>query len=163
LLPRLGLAERDLKAQFLAPQAAADALRERRIDAYFEMAGIPSPTIAELVAAGVATLASIPPAASTALTRAQSMVERVAIPRGTYRGLEETATVSVGALWLVEASTDEASVYALTRALWNPANRRALDANPYGRFIKLDTALNGLTAPLHPGAARYYAEAGMAK
>src|SRR5262249_30977023 len=42
------LPENALQARFLAPAAAADALREGQIDAFFEMAAVPSPVVAEL-------------------------------------------------------------------------------------------------------------------
>jgi hypothetical protein len=51
-------------------------------------------------------------------------------------------------------------VHDVTRALFNPANRDALNAShPRARMIRLDTATTGLPAPLHPGAAKFYKEA----
>jgi uncharacterized protein len=46
--------------------------------------------------------------------------------------------------------------------LWHPATARLLAAlDPIGNRIRLDRALDGLSVPLHPGAARFYREAGM--
>ncbi|MDX1575691.1 MAG: TAXI family TRAP transporter solute-binding subunit [Kiloniellales bacterium] len=33
--------------------------------------------------------------------------------------------------------------------------------HPKGRLIRIETALDGLGVPLHPGAARYYREQGL--
>ena len=61
---------------------------------------------------------------------------------------------------IVAAEMEGDLVYELTRALWHPRNRRILDGgHPNGRLIRRETATKGLAAPLHPGAARYYAEA----
>jgi len=55
----------------------------------------------------------------------------------------------------------EERAYALTRALWHPDNRPALSAShPQGRNITLNSAIVDHDVPLHPGAARYYRQAG---
>ena len=47
------------------------------------------------------------------------------------------------------------------RALFHPANRALLDAGePSARTIRLEEAAEGLTAPLHPGAERFYRDMG---
>ena len=64
------------------------------------------------------------------------------------------------ALWVVNDAEPGDVVYAVTRALFNPANRALLDqSHPSARLIRLDTATADLPAPLHPGAARFYREA----
>ena len=72
--------------------------------------------------------------------------------------------MSVGAQWVVAAEVDEDLVYGITKALWNESARKLLDeGHAKGRAITLATALDGIGIPLHPGAARYYREAGMLK
>ena len=82
---------------------------------------------------------------------------------GTYPGIDaETATVSVTALWIVNAAAPEDLIYAITKALWQDQTRRLLDfASPVGKRIRIATALTEPGVPLHPGAARYYRERGM--
>src|SRR4051812_32821680 len=50
LLQSLGIAEREIKAQFLKPAEAGDALREGKLDAFFEMSGTPSALVSDLAA-----------------------------------------------------------------------------------------------------------------
>jgi hypothetical protein len=46
--------------------------------------------------------------------------------------------------------------------LWHPATAQLLAGlDSIGNRIRLDRALDGLSVPLHPGAARFYREAGM--
>jgi hypothetical protein len=86
------------------------------------------------------------------------------IPAGTYKGVGSVATLSVGALLVVSASADDELVYGITRALWNPENRKILDSgNPNGKRIQLHRALDGVAIPLHPGAARFYDEVGLTR
>jgi TRAP transporter TAXI family solute receptor len=84
------------------------------------------------------------------------------LPADAYPGTAETPTVSVSAQWIVSADTDEALVYEITRALWHQRTRMLLDRGPpEASAIRLDTALARVAIPLHPGAARYYAEVGV--
>jgi TRAP-type uncharacterized transport system substrate-binding protein len=63
---------------------------------------------------------------------------------------------------VVGAEVDEDLVYGITKALWHHNARRLLDdGHAKGRSITLETALDGVGIPLHPGAERYYREAGM--
>ena len=68
------------------------------------------------------------------------------------------ATVAVRAQLLVIATLPDDLVFAITRALWDPRNRKLLDAIPIGLQIRRDRALDNLSVPLHAGARRYYAE-----
>ena len=53
-------------------------------------------------------------------------------------------------------------IYAITKALWNDATQRLLEArDPLGKQVRLEDALDGLSIPLHPGAKRFYREAGL--
>jgi hypothetical protein len=88
------------------------------------------------------------------------------IPGGTYEGIDEdTLTPAVSALLVTSSEVEEELIYGITQALWNEATRRMLDnGHPKGRLITSDTALAGMEAlgvPLHPGAQRYYEEAGL--
>ena len=84
------------------------------------------------------------------------------IPEGAYGDLPATETLTVAALWLVSAEIDADLVYQITRALWHENSRAALDkGHAAGKFIQLETALEGVPVPLHPGAERFYREAGM--
>jgi uncharacterized protein len=53
-------------------------------------------------------------------------------------------------------------IFEITKALWNEATQRLLEAhNAMGKQVRFDDALEGLSVPLHPGAARFYREAGL--
>jgi len=85
------------------------------------------------------------------------------IPADIYPGVSvATPTVGFHALWAVSVNASDDLIYAITKALWNEATQRLLDAHdPIGKQVRLENALDGLTIPLHPGAKRFYREAGM--
>lgn len=61
---------------------------------------------------------------------------------------------------MVNESVDEDTVYRLTKVLWDGIEK-VQSSSAALSLIQRETALNGISADLHPGAARYYREAGM--
>ncbi|HEX2113270.1 MAG TPA: TAXI family TRAP transporter solute-binding subunit [Alphaproteobacteria bacterium] len=162
MLQTLGIPERDIKVQNLAPAQAMEALREGKLDAFFLMTGVPAPEIRDLAGNGGIALVPIDSAGVRKLSGAFPFFAEAAIPSQAYPGVPETPSLSVVVLWVVGAEVDEKIVYGLTRALFHPNNRRALDTgHPYGRLIRRDRALDGVALQLHAGAALYYFEEGL--
>jgi TRAP transporter TAXI family solute receptor len=159
ILDAAGIPENTLQARFLAPGAAADALREGQIDAFFEMAGVPSPVVADLRCISRSRCCRCPTRCLQRLREGAPFLNRAVIAADAYDGLPEVASVAIGCLWVVQAEAEQEVVLGLARALFNPGNRRALDGNPLGRSITLETALSGIAFQLHPGAAQFYLDA----
>ena len=162
ILEANGLSADDLTAEALKGNAAADALRNGKIDAYFVVAGYPTGSLVELASSADIKLVPIDGPGADALTSAYGFFAQGEIPAGTYEGVDGVSTVSVGAQWFTNANEDEDLIYAITKALWNDKTRRLLDVgHAKGQTITPDTALNGVGVPLHPGAERFYKEVGM--
>ena len=71
-------------------------------------------------------------------------------------------TVGLSTQWIVSAEADEELVYELTKAMWHERNLALYqDGHPEGQRIRLDSALERVAIPLHPGAARFYKEQGI--
>ncbi|MDO7655424.1 MAG: immunogenic protein, partial [Paracoccaceae bacterium] len=86
------------------------------------------------------------------------------IPEGAYEGVPATTTVAVGAQWITSSKEDDTLIYEVTKALWNDKTRVLLDVgHAKGKSITPATALDGIGIPLHPGAERFYKEAGLLK
>jgi TRAP-type uncharacterized transport system substrate-binding protein len=63
---------------------------------------------------------------------------------------------------ITSSDQPEDLVYNVTKALWNKNTRKLLDkGHSKGKAIRAETALKGILVPLHPGAERFYKEAGM--
>lgn len=169
VLGGFGLTEASLKAEHLGPVNAADRLREGKLDAFFLVSGAPSSAVSELANAtnaGPGTIALVPinGAGAARIRKARPFYSESVIAGGTYRGVPPTVTIGVSAQWLVSEDADAGLIYEITRAFWNKSARGFLDSgHPEGRNIRLETALDGLAVPLHPGAERFYREAGLLK
>jgi TRAP transporter TAXI family solute receptor len=162
ILQAFGLSESDLQAEYIKPSPAVAQIRDNQLDAYIIVAGYPTGSVVELSSSVGADLIPIDGPEVDALLENYQFFARDLIPAGTYEGIGETPTISVGAQWVVGAEVDEELVYGITKALWNPTARQLLDhGHAKGKSITLETALDGVGIPLHPGAERYYREVGL--
>jgi TRAP transporter TAXI family solute receptor len=157
-------AGRDYTAEYLNQAQGTERMQDRGLDATLTVVGYPAAAFAEFCSRTGCRLLPIQGAA------AQRVIERApfygtgVIPRTAYEGLEaDTPTLTVGAVWLVRDSVPEELVYNITRALWSDVTRGLLDrGHAKGREIVRENALTGRgVVPLHPGAERYYREAGL--
>ncbi len=161
ILAAFGLGKDDIVPIYASLDRAADMIEAGEIDALFFVGGYPAPGVNALAALDLITLVPIDGPPAQALRETHLFFSPDRIPSNAYAGVEGVETLSVGAQWVVGATEPEDLVYAITAALWHPENRRLLDAgHAKARLIRPETALNGLTIPLHPGAARYYSELG---
>ncbi|HEX5795521.1 MAG TPA: TAXI family TRAP transporter solute-binding subunit [Geminicoccaceae bacterium] len=162
ILEAFGLSEDDLEAQYIKPSPAVSMTGDAQLDAFFIVAGYPTASVVELASGVGADLVPIDGPEVDALLERYQFFAKDLIPAGTYEGIDATPTVSVGAQWVVGAEVDEELVYGITKALWHENARNLLDnGHAKGQAITLETALDGIGIPLHPGAERYYREVGL--
>jgi TRAP transporter TAXI family solute receptor len=159
ILAAYGLPERRMKVRRDSADVDAQLLQQGRLDAFFFVGGRPVALIDDLIARGVARLVPIDGVAREALLKANPSLSADTIPSGTYRGTLATETVSVSALWIVNAREPDALVYGITKSLFSVTNRAAMDEEGgSAALFRLGTATHDLPAPLHPGAERYFRE-----
>jgi hypothetical protein len=161
ILKAYGIAEGRLKLRNESYDAAAGLLEQGKLDAFFFQGGTPSPLVYDLLARGSAKLIAIDGKARRRLLARVPSLTANTIPARTYPGTGAIQTVSSRTLWVVRDSASPDLVYGILRALFHPANRALLaTGEPSARYIRLDEAAGGLTAPLHPGAERFYRDMG---
>lgn len=159
-----GVTEKDVKAEYLKPNAAGDRLRDGALDAFFFVGGYPTGAISELATSSGIELVPIGGPEAKKILADYKFFGPDKVPAGTYKDVGEVETVSVNALWVTSAKQPEDLVYGITKAIWNDNSRKLLDAgHAKGKAIRKETALDGVGIPLHPGAAKFYKEAGLLK
>ncbi|WBU65062.1 TAXI family TRAP transporter solute-binding subunit [Paracoccus aerodenitrificans] len=165
VLDAAGLKDEDMTVLHLPAARAAAAMQAGELDVFFFVGGYPAPAISQLAGQADVTLVPVSDEVVARLTGPRAFFLPGTLPRGAYRGVEQdVATLSVGALWLTAAEQPDDLIYAITRVLWNDYTMRQLAyGHPVGRRIIRNNALNGIAIPLHPGAERYYREAGLLK
>lgn len=164
ILEANGLSLSDIEEENLKGGAATEALRNGKVDALFIVAGYPTGALVELASAADMKLVPITGANADALTDQYGFFAASEIPTDAYEGVEGAATISVGAQWFTSIKQDEELIYEITKALWNDETRKLLDVgHAKGSTITAASALAGVGVPLHPGAERFYKEAGLLK
>lgn len=161
ILAAYGLAGWRMKVRHESADVDAQLMQKGQLDAFFFVGGPPVGLIDDLITRGVARLVPIDGTGRNALLKATPALQAATIASGTYHGTPAIETVSVHALWIVNARAADDLVYGIAKSLFNPANRPALQAEGgSAAFIRLDTALGDLPAPLHSGAERFFREVG---
>lgn len=162
LMQTLGWKRDDFKlVSELKATEQARALCDNKIDAMIYTVGHPNASIKEAATACEAHLVPVTGAAVEKLIAAHPYYAAAMIPGGLYRGSEsDTPTFGVKATLVTSAKVDEAIVYALVKAVFeNLDNFRQL--HPAFEHLQAADMLKGNSAPFHPGAVRYFKEAGL--
>ena len=160
-----GIGEADMKAEYLNASQSIDRLRDGQMDLSFLIAGYPTAAVVELASTIGASLVPISADMQDKIIKAVPFWAKATIPAGTYKGIDkDVPTVAVGAQWLTSADQPDDLIYGITKALWNDNTRKLLDnGHAKGKSVVLENALAGVSLPLHPGAERFYKEAGLIK
>jgi TRAP transporter TAXI family solute receptor len=156
-----GLEYSDMRVDFLDFGATTSRFKDNQIDAGFVVAGYPTASVMDLATTKDISLMSFSDEFLNNLGKVHPYFVSSEIPAGTYRGVDvPTKTPAVMAILVTHDKVPEDVIYQFTKGLFtNIADVHASHAQ--AREINLSTALDGLTAPLHPGAAKYYKEMGM--
>jgi len=161
ILSAFGLSVEDMRVEEIEVSNAADRLIAGTLDAFFLISGTPSTVVSDLADRGLVDIVPISgPPVKALLARSAFFGAHIIAPE-TYAGIGQVATISVKALLVTTARADADLIYDITAALWRPGNRAHIEnGHEKGRLIQLETALDGISIPLHPGAERFYREAG---
>lgn len=140
----------------------SQALCDNNIDAMVYTVGHPSGSIQEATTACDATLVNVAGPEIDELVEANPYYLKATIPGGMYRGNpDDVETFGVGATLVTSADVSDDVVYALVKAVFDDLDQfRGL----HPAFANLEAesmATQGLSAPLHPGAEKYFREAGL--
>jgi uncharacterized protein len=163
VLQAYGLGEGDLKANYDRPGKAGDLLIDGELDAMFQIGGVPMQAVTDLAADRAVRILTVNGTVGAKLAREQPFFTPTIIRADAYPGqTQDVHTLGVGAQFMVRNDTPDDLVYAITKSLWNPRTQELLAAgHARGAEIQIDTALKGIGVPLHPGARRFYVEAGL--
>ncbi len=165
ILNAVGLEKNEnFKAEELNTSQSAERIQDGQLDAFLTVTGAPSSGIAQLAATAGLRLLSIPEDVQKKVIEQAPFYFTSPIGAGTYEGQDyDVSTLAVGAQWLVSSEQPEELVYGITKALWNDTTKKLLRHHAKGKDVTANTALGGRGIPLHPGAERFYREAGLLK
>lgn len=160
LLEANGLSFEDFDAQRLNFNETGDALNNGDIDVGFWSVGAPTSSILNLATTNDIRMISLSDAELEAADAADGTFAPVKLAGGTYQGVDaDVATVGVPNVLVVSSEMDEETVYQITKAMYeNIAEMQAV--HPAANETTVEFTMSATPVPLHPGALRYFEEAG---
>ena len=161
VLEAAGLKESDLAAaERLEAGEAADYLRDGRVDAAFFTVGIGAAVIADLAVGQRINVVSIDGEYADRLFAMEDFYAMATIPAGTYNQVGAAQTIAVVSMVVAREDIPEEVIYRFVKGIFD--NLAVIhSAHQAGRLVTLESALDGMPIPLHPGAERFFREQGM--
>ena len=152
--------EEDIGRRGLGVGESVQALRDGSIDAFFWSGGVPTGAITDLTTTDDVRLLALDAYLDPLRERFGDAYEEAEIEAGEYSGIEATKTIGVPNVLMVATDTPDAFAYRVTKLLFDGKERLAA-VHPAAESLEPETARE-VVEPLrlHPGAQRYYDEAG---
>ena len=155
----------DVTRDNLSVAESVAAIKDRKIDAFFWIGGLPTAAVTDLVNTPNTKVRFIPgdPYLSSMRQKYGPVYSSFALPKGTYAGVEgEVAGIGIGNILFVRNSMSEGLVYDMLKTLFdNLSEVRAV--HPEAQSLTIESAAQNSSIPFHPGAVRFYKEKGVWK
>lgn len=137
-------------------------LQDRLLDVASYMTAVPASQIVEVETSMPMHVLELDPVVMEKFRNEHPEYQKYVVPAGTYKGQDkDVESVSVVHMILCRADLDDDTVYEITKAMWdNIDDITAIHATINGEMT-LDRACRSMIVDLHPGAERFYKEAGI--
>lgn len=155
-----GMTYEDINEDYLDYGEAVDQMRNGMIDAAFVTSGIPNATVMDLGTTNDIRIIPIEGEGMAYLEEHYPFFVPQIIPAGTYDNEEDINTATIMNLMLVHHDLPDDAVYEMTKGIFENIATIHSAHNAAERHINIDSVMDGMIVPLHPGAERYYQEVG---
>lgn len=156
-----GITFDDIRPEYLSYSEQIDALRDGTIDVACIMTVAPGSTIVQMAATNKIRLIPITPEKVEKIVQDNAIYRKVVLPKGTYDGVNtDVLTVNSPGWFIVREGMDEDLVYDIMKTVVeNLDELRSINAE--FKILTKEMIPETLGIPLHPGAEKYYKEAGL--
>ena len=136
------------------------ALCDGKIDSYFWLVGHPSALTQETLATCDSHLVNATGPEIEALVEDRPYYRVATIPAGMYNNEEDVTTFGVGATFVSSADVPDEVVYTVVKAVFDNFEQFKALHPAFANLSEEEMISDSLSAPLHPGAVKYYEERG---
>ncbi|MGD9868037.1 MAG: TAXI family TRAP transporter solute-binding subunit [Hyphomicrobiales bacterium] len=148
-------------ASELKPAEQAQALCDNKVDAIIYTVGHPNGSIQEATSSCDSVLIPVTGSGIDKLVADNAYYAKATIPGGMYKGTDKDVdTFGVRATFVTSADIPEATVYEVVKAVFDNFDRFKGLHPAFGILDPKEMVKSGNSAPLHPGAAKYFKEKG---
>ena len=156
--------DKDMKRERLGVAESANALKDRKIDAFFWVGGLPTAAVSDLAFSPGVKIRLIDHANLVAAMNRKygNLYVQDAIPKETYRGMEaDNKQATVMNLLVAHQSMDDKTAYDVVKAVFDHRDE-LIRSHKEAENIKLEGQKAAASPiPWHPGAVKYFAEKGI--
>ncbi|GAB6179263.1 TAXI family TRAP transporter solute-binding subunit [Desulfotomaculum defluvii] len=157
VLEAYGLTFEDIDPQYLSFAEAANSLKDGNIDAAFLVAGVPTAAVQDIAAQHKVVMIPIEDDKVDNMIKKYPFYTKVVIPADAYKQGADITTVGAKAMLVASDKMDEQTAYDITKAIFTNLDQLKA-AHAVGEYISKDTAKDGLSIPMHPGAEKFFNE-----
>lgn len=154
-----GLAPEDVTLRHLGPVEALDALAAKKIDAAFLLTGHPSAVLTGALRTHAFRVLPLDGPVARKVAASFPWYHMEVLPKGLYGLPDAAVSLGASAVLFVRADMADDLAYGITRAILHEKARPVfVNGHALGEEMDIYQAEHRAAIPLHPGAARYYAE-----
>ncbi|MBA3011548.1 MAG: TAXI family TRAP transporter solute-binding subunit [Proteobacteria bacterium] len=163
VMAAVGWTKDDFKlASELKSAEQSSALCDNKIDAIVFTVGHPSGSIQEAATSCDSVMVTVDGPVIDKLVADNAYYRKAIIPGGMYRGTDtDTKTFGVGATFVTSAKVSNDVIYNVVKAVFEDFDQFKQLHPAFENLKKEEMIKDGLSAPLHDGAVKYYKEAGL--
>jgi hypothetical protein len=163
LLAVHGLKREDVREDFSSFAQAVDKIKDGNLAATLITAGTPTSSVSDLANGHAIRIVPLDGAEIEALKKRQPYYASVTLGANTYKGqAAPVRTLAVMAIWAAHDKLPDDIAYAVVKAAYENTETLA-KVHVQGKNITLQSALQSISIPLHPGAEKYFREKGVLK
>lgn len=158
IMEAYGIKYDDIKVQYLSFGEAASALKDGNVDAAFVTAGHPTAAIQDIATQNDVVLVPVDADKADSLIKKYPFYTKLVIKAGTYPKQDaDVSAVAVKCMLAVTDKMDADTAYAIVKALYGNLDRMK-SAHSAANAISKDTAKDGMSIKLNPGAEKFFNE-----
>ena len=158
-----GMSYTDIRPDYLNYGEAIDQMRNGMVDAAFVTSGIPNATVLDLATTKKIRIIPIEGEGMGYLKQKYPFFTADVIPAGTYGNEADVNTATIMNILLVSKDLPDAVAYDITKGIFEHIDKIQATHNAAKKHVNLQTALEGMVVPLHPGVEKYFKEVGILK
>jgi TRAP transporter TAXI family solute receptor len=156
--------DKDMKRERLGVAESVNAIKDRKIDAFFWVGGLPTAAVTDLANTPGVTIKLIDHAETVAAMNKKygPLYIQDAIPKATYRGMsEDNRQATVWNILITHENMSDQTAYNIVKTIFEKRDDLIAVHKEAENFRLENQKAAASPIPFHPGAAKYFAERGV--